>query len=286
VLATSSVKLQKQAIHWVVTYHRRQSRSRFAGDFVSPEIVRTYRPVSTDAPSPKRPEDVSPFAVAFLHRLQSAAAAEQFVLGGYFALKHYLDYRQTGDVGAWWLAREDPQALAAARAAFAQTAEELGYTVRERAWGETISLEALDGAKKAFSFQVSARSIKIEEPIRSPWGRFPIETLQDNVASKMVALVARGAPRDFVDIKKVVDAGLVSAARCWELWSAKEPGTDLDDARVRVQTHLARLETRMPIERLPADRQAAAAELRAWYRNEFIESRAGDAFSQGGESGA
>ncbi len=165
---------------------------------------------------PRKPEHPDPFAAAFLERLQNRPEAEQFVLGGYFALKHYLDYRQTGDVDAWWLSREDPRALAAAREAFVQTAAEFGYSVRERSWGETISLEAVDGANKTFSFQVSVRSVEIEPPVPSPWGRFPIETLDDNVASKMVALVARGAPRDFVDVKAIVDAGLVTAERCWE----------------------------------------------------------------------
>jgi hypothetical protein len=218
---------------------------------------------------PRRPEHPDPFAAAFLDRLKDRPEAEQFVLGGYFALKHYLDYRDTGDVDAWWRTRQDAQALSVAREVFAETAAEFGYSVRERAWGETVSLEALDGANKAFSFQVSIRSVEIGEPVPSPWGRFPIETLDDNIASKMMALVARGAPRDFVDIKEIVDARLVSASRCWELWAEKKPGIELDDARVRVQTHLARIEARMPIERLPVERREAAAQLRAWYRDEF-----------------
>jgi hypothetical protein len=93
--------------------------------------------------------------------------------------------------------------------------------------------------------------------------------MDDNIASKMMALVARGAPRDFVDIKEIVNSGLVSAARCWELWTQKKPGIGLDDARLRVLTHLARIEARMPIERLPVARREAAADLRAWYREEF-----------------
>lgn len=218
---------------------------------------------------PRKPEHPDPFAAAFLDRLKDRPEAEQFVLGGYFALKHYLDYRDTGDVDAWWRTRQDADALAVAREVFAETAAEFGYSVRERTWGETISLEALDGANKAFSFQVSIRSVEIREPVRSPWGRFPIETLDDNIASKMMALVARGAPRDFLDIKEIIDSGLVSVARCWELWAEKKPGIELDDARVRVQTHLARIEARMPIKRLPAERRGAAAELRAWYRAEF-----------------
>lgn len=218
---------------------------------------------------PRRPEHPDPFATAFLDRLKDRPEAEQFVLGGYFALKHYLDYRDTGDVDAWWRTRQDAQALAVAREVFAETAAQFGYTVRERTWGETVSLEALDGASKAFSFQVSIRSVEIGQPVPSPWGRFPIETLEDNIASKMMALVARGAPRDFVDIKEIVDAGLVSAPRCWGLWAEKKPGIELDDARVRVQTHLARIAARMPIERLPIERREAAAQLRAWYRDEF-----------------
>jgi Nucleotidyl transferase AbiEii toxin, Type IV TA system len=218
---------------------------------------------------PQKPADLNPFAVAFLEELQTLPEAEEFVLGGYFALKHYIDYRQTGDIDAWWRFREQTDALAAARRAFSAVAKRFGYTVRERTWGETISLEAFDGDGRAFSFQVAVRSIEIEPPIPSPWGRFRIETLDDNVASKMVALVSRGAPRDFVDIKSVVDASLISVARCWELWSAKEPGVGLDEARARVQTHLARIEARMPVERLPEDRREAARDLRKWYREVF-----------------
>ena len=219
---------------------------------------------------PKKPKRLGAFAAAFLERLQDQPEAEQFVLGGYFALKHYLDYRETGDVDAWWRSREDPRALAAARDAFGQTTSEFGYSVRERGWGETVSLEAIDDkGSQVFSFQVAVRSVQIEDPIASPWGRFPIETLDDNIASKMQALVARGAPRDFVDIKAVVDAGLISAARCWELWVAKDPGIEVDDARLRVRSHLERIEARMPIDRVPAERRADARGLRAWFRDEF-----------------
>jgi len=223
---------------------------------------------------PKKPAHPDPFAIAFLERLQDRPEAEQFVLGGYFALKHYLDYRSTGDVDAWWRSREHPRALSAAREAFAQTAAQFGYYVRERAWNETISLEAFDDAGKAFSFQVAVRSVEIDPPIRSPWGRFPIETLEDNVASKMMALVSRGAPRDFVDVKAVVDAGLVTAERCWQLWEAKGPGIAFEDALTRVRINIERIASRMPLERLSGERRAAAEQLRAWYRDVFTNPRA------------
>jgi hypothetical protein len=133
--------------------------------------------------------------------MQDRPEAEQFVLGGCFALKHYLDYRHSGDVDAWWRSCRHAQALAVAREAFARTAAEFGYSVHERAWGETILLE-------------------------------------------MMALVARGAPCDFADIKQVVDAGLISQARCWELWVTMKAAIEPEDARDRVQTHLARINAR------------------------------------------
>ena len=37
--------------------------------------------------------------------------------------------------------------------------------------------------------------------------------------------------------------------------------------------HLASIEARRPIERIPVERRAAAAELRAWYRDEFAADR-------------
>lgn len=218
---------------------------------------------------PKKPAHPDPFAVAFLERLQDRPEAEQFVLGGYFALKHYLDYRDTADVDAWWRTRFDPRALDAAREAFAAAAAQFGYSVRERSWGETVSLDAVAGAENVFSFQVATRSIEIEAPIASPWGSIPIETLDENIAAKMSALVSRGAPRDFVDVKAVVDAGLVPLGRCWELWLVKNPGRSLDDARLAVQNRLAGIVARTPLERLPPERRNEAAALRVWFRDVF-----------------
>jgi|SRR5947209_6585595 len=193
---------------------------------------------------PTKPEHPDPLASAFLERMQDRPEAEEFVLGGCFALKHYLDYRDTRDVDAWWRSRQDAQAVAVARDTFARTAAEFGYSVRERAWGETILLEALEGRNKAFSFRVFLRSNELKGPIASPWRLFPIESFDDNIASKMMALVARGAPCDFADIKQVVDAGLISQARCWELWEVMNTGIEPQEARDRVQTHLARINAR------------------------------------------
>jgi len=65
------------------------------------------------------------------------------------------------------------------------------------------------------------------------------------VASKVVALVERGAPRDFRDIHALCRAGLTTPQECWELWRRRQQlaASDTDSARARlaVQTHLARM---------------------------------------------
>ena len=53
-------------------------------------------------PAPERPRTIDPSAEVLLTQLQSFPAARHTVLGGYFALKHYCDYRITHDVDAWW----------------------------------------------------------------------------------------------------------------------------------------------------------------------------------------
>ena len=219
--------------------------------------------------NPRRPEHPDPFATAFLERLQNRPEAEQFVLGGGFALKHYLDYRSTADVDAWWRTIPDPAALDAAREAFAAVANDFGYTVQERATGSMTSIEAVDGSRKVFSFQVALRDVAIESPVASPWGRFPIETPADNIAAKMNALVNRGAPRDFRDIREIVAARLATPERCWELWIAKNPGRDVGDARLAVQHWLAGIEARRPLGRIGPDDRGRAAELREWFRDVF-----------------
>ncbi|MDP9107094.1 MAG: nucleotidyl transferase AbiEii/AbiGii toxin family protein [Candidatus Eremiobacteraeota bacterium] len=218
---------------------------------------------------PRKPEHPDPFAAAFLDRLKDRPEAEQFVLGGGFALKHYLDYRSTADVDAWWRTIPDPVALDAAREAFASVARDFGYHVQERATGSMTSIEAVDGNRKVFSFQVALRDIAIESPVASPWGRFPIETPADNIAAKMNALVNRGAPRDFRDIREIVTAGLATPQHCWELWVTKNPGRDVSDARRAVQHWLAGIAARRPLERIAPDERGRAAELREWFRDVF-----------------
>ena len=100
-------------------------------------------------------------------------------------------------------------------------------------------MEILRGDQKVFSFQISKRTLYLDGVIPSEWQPLWIETLSDNIASKMTALVNRGAPRDFSDIYQLVHAGVLGSDECWRLYTLKNPGVPRDEAQRKV---LAKLE--------------------------------------------
>jgi hypothetical protein len=51
---------------------------------------------------PHRPSHLSPYTLTCLNALVQANLARCISLGGAFGLFHYLDYRATQDVDAWW----------------------------------------------------------------------------------------------------------------------------------------------------------------------------------------
>jgi hypothetical protein len=221
---------------------------------------------------PTRPETLDPLAVEILERLRAHPEAAELVLGGQFALKHYHDFRATHDIDAWW--RDTPSAttLELLRKTFRDISQERGFTYSERAFGDTISLEMSEGNARTFSFQVAARSVELEAPVRGgPWDPIAIESLSDNVGAKMNALVNRGLPRDFVDINAVVAAGIVSKDECWALWRAKNPGQYDSMARSQVKKHLDRLEQTRPLASIANDEERAIAKsTRTFFKEQFL----------------
>jgi predicted nucleotidyltransferase component of viral defense system len=126
------------------------------------------------------------------------------------------------------------------------------------------------------SFQVARRSVRLEEPVSAGWIDVPLDSLVDLAASKMVALVERGAPRDFLDIFNVCQAGLFSITECWALWRRRQilAGSDVDVSRARlaIETHLERIALHRPLEQIVDLRQREQArQLRDWFVSEFLQ---------------
>lgn len=224
----------------------------------------------------KRPKHLSRYADVCLEALSSQGLGDRISLGGALGLLHYLDYRPTHDVDAWWV----PSATTAEQEQVIQvlktTLQAFGQ-VRDRAWGDVVSVELLQQDQVVFSFQIAHRSAQLQPGTPSSWEGVWLDSFPDLVASKMVALVERGAPRDLRDIHALCQAGLTSPAQCWQLWRQRQElagsDTDAHRARLAVETHLTRIAQHRPLEQIAdPDQRMAARQLRAWFQTEFLDA--------------
>lgn len=149
--------------------------------------------------------------------------------------------------------------------------------VQTRQWGEVASVELRVEGKVVFSFQIATRSAQLAPLNKVPWTDVSLDSLVDLIASKMSALVERGAPRDFRDIHALCMAHLASPSECWSLWTRrqKEAGSDPDPhrARLAVETHLTRIARHRPLESIADPSQREEAErVRTWFTKEFLDA--------------
>jgi hypothetical protein len=210
-------------------------------------------------------------AEEILSALRECSDAGEIVLGGYFALRQYADYRTTRDLDAWWTTGRTERAVACIRRVMERVAARHGFTFAEREWGETVSFEFVQDRRTLFSFQIAVRAVELEPPRPSAWPPILVEGLADNVGSKMNALVQRGAARDFLDIRELVLRDVVSVEQCWDWWARKNPGVSVEQGRAQALRNLEALELRRPIDTIvDAEEQAAARAARAWIRSNLL----------------
>jgi hypothetical protein len=140
-----------------------------------------------------------------------------------------------------------------------------------------VSIELLQEDKATFSFQIAWRSVQLQPSVPAQWADVLLDSFPDLVASKMVALVERGAPRDFRDIHSVCQAGLTTPSQCWQWWKDRQhlAGSDIDASRARlaVETHLSRIEKHRPLALIfdPGQR-TDAGNVRSWFKTEFLDA--------------
>ena len=226
-----------------------------------------------DAPLPVPPGNLHPLCRELLEQLAGHKEGAHIVIGGGVALSHYLEYRETVDLDAWWRTEPRADVVAFLEAAMRALASRHGFEFRRRSWGETESLELLKGSLKQFSFQISRRTLALDEALASHWPPVCIETLRDNVASKMMALVQRGAPRDFLDMYHLCTRDVVSVADCWNAFAEKSGGVAIDEAKRKIIARLAMIEASRPLETIqPAEARERAARVRDWYYRVFAGS--------------
>lgn len=220
--------------------------------------------------NPRPPQSLNRFAKELLDLLAGHPEAAEIVIGGGVALAHYLDYRDTVDLDAWWRTAPVETARRLMADSMRVIAARHGLLFQQRAWGETESFELLREGRKVFSLQIAKRGRYLEESLPAAWAPVMIETLQDNVASKMTALVERGAPRDLRDIYEICRRGFVSVEGCWSLYVRKNPDQTASMGAVKVLFAVERLDLQRPLDTIsdPTLREQAG-HLRKWYREIF-----------------
>jgi hypothetical protein len=225
---------------------------------------------------PHRPKHLSVYAEICLKALADRGLGAKISVGGAIGLLHYLDYRSTHDVDAWW----SPSATEEERQEVISTVREALQAfgrVEERSWGDVFSIELVQEGSRVFSFQVAQRSAELGPPVSAPWTDVLLDSFPDIVASKMVALVERGAPRDFRDIYALCEAGLTDPAQAWQWWRERQQlaGSDTDShrARLAVETHLARIAQHRPLAEIAdAAERVLAEQVRHWFSGEFLDA--------------
>lgn len=154
-----------------------------------------------------------------LGSLSQSELADRLSLGGAVGLMHYYEYRTTHDVDAWWMPSTSQAERQAIVTLLETTLAPFGE-VRTRKWGEVASIELRLEGKAVFSFQIAERNVLLKTPRPSPWPGILLDDLSDLVASKMTALVERGAPRDFLDVYHLCSQSIMTPEACWDLWQA------------------------------------------------------------------
>ncbi len=225
---------------------------------------------------PQRPTHISRYAASCLEALADSGLGKCISLCGALGLLHYLDYRSTQDVDAWWA----PSATARDRlrvvGVLEATLQSFGQS-HTRTWGDVISVELVHEGRVLFSFQIARRSAQLQPSAPAPWTDVLLDSFADLLASKMVALVERGAPRDFRDIYALCHAGLTSPRRCWGLWRRRQrlAGSDTDSTRAQlaIETHLSRIAQHRPLEEITdPEKRTEAEHVRNWFSGEFLDA--------------
>jgi predicted nucleotidyltransferase component of viral defense system len=221
---------------------------------------------------PSKPTNLPPLAEAVLAAIGDEPWAERLVLGGGVALAHYLQYRHTVDADCWWeentTKEQKAEVIRGVEQALSQAAKKLHgdrSSVQVRTWQETTSIEVKLEGEKIFSWQIAERTRKLAPYLASPYGKVKIETIKDNLASKMTALVARGSARDFRDIHAAITSQLVSWEECWELWASKNPGLERQAGERQVALFLQAIEKRRPLQEIPRSQRDEAEALREFF---------------------
>ncbi len=224
------------------------------------------------------PKSLNEFAKVCLETLSKSTLGQFITLGGAVGLSLYHEFRTTKDIDAWWTLDVSENNRESTIDLIKTILENYGSVTIRRS-GDVVSLNLRQQGKVVFNFQIANRSALLRQPIESPWPPVTLDSFDDLVASKMTALIERGAPRDFLDIYEICNKKLVTISRCWELWHERESkrGVTEPDQQIAYEAvllHLSRIERSRPLETIADSNQRNHAnEVRVWFKNELCKGK-------------
>jgi len=145
---------------------------------------------------PSRPANLTQYAELCLRALAERDLGKAISIGGGLGLLHYLDYRPTHDVDAWWQPDISAEMQRRVLNVIHRALTSYGDISRKQ-WGEVISVELAQKGRIVFGFQIAQRYARLQPSVKMGWVEVLVDNLADIVASKMVALVERGPPQGF-----------------------------------------------------------------------------------------
>lgn len=122
---------------------------------------------------PKRPSNLPDLAAICLQALVEHDLAHALSIGGALGLLHYLDYRSTNDVDAWWAQEADAATRSAVIRLLEMTLQSFGE-VRTRVWGDVVSIELKQEGRKIFSVKIAHRATQLEPSQVASWVAVPL----------------------------------------------------------------------------------------------------------------
>jgi hypothetical protein len=142
---------------------------------------------SRNSLQPHRPTHIPHYAEICLQALVASGLNDKISLGGAFGLLHYLDYRPTHDVDAWWDASATNHDKNRTVEVLESALSPYGG-VQTRTWGDVTSVELMQEDKTVFSFQIVQRSVQLEPSVSTTWIAVPLDSFEDLVASALSRL--------------------------------------------------------------------------------------------------
>jgi hypothetical protein len=127
------------------------------------------------------------YAEACLQALASQDLGGKVSLGGAFGLLHYLDYRPTHDVDAWWVPSATAEDQHRVIGAIEATLRPFGQIGR-RAWGDVVSVDLIRGSRVAFSFRIARPSAQLEPLALASWTDVLLDSFPDLLTSRATPL--------------------------------------------------------------------------------------------------